>query len=268
MTRNFAVVLVHGGAALLMAPLFAQESVDDLVRKLKGQAGAAAPASPTVPSAPLTPQVGPPAQKSQPTAKPKGFVTRGGRTQPATGLPRMATRSVRFSGRGIPKNIEAASQSGSVEVKQVSVSHEPSPRGIQEPPLPTGEKSYEIRYQVDPLSQVTRRTILFQADSTEFADAASTVEIAKLAQAFKNPELKAFTFVIEGHSSAEGAEAHNLDLSNRRAIAIVKALIGHGVPENQLIPVGFGESDSKHPYSAPETLRAMDRRVEIFRLER
>lgn len=210
------------------------ETKEDLVNKLQGQAKAQSNASAA-------------------GGKTRGFVPRGA-TKPAT----IATerRAVRFSGRGIPKNIQVA-ENAKVHVTKVEDSTYAA----------AGEQTYEISYNVDPESNVTRTSILFVKDSTEFADGNSKIELARLAQAFKDPALAEYSFVIEGHSSAEGSTPHNQQLSQDRAAAIVAELIGYGVAEGKLVPVGFGESKARYEAHAPESLRSQDRRVEIYRLE-
>ena len=216
-------------AALTPLPVRA-ETTEELVNKLQGQAKAGATST------------------SGTNGKTRGFVPRGSKPSVTT-----ERRSVRFSGRGIPKNIQVTDK-GNVQVKEVA-------------PAADGEPSYELSYTVDPESKVTRTSILFVKDSTEFADGNSTIELAKLAKAFNDPKLAGHSFVIEGHSSAEGSTGHNQALSQERAAAIVTALVGYGVSPNQLVPAGFGESKAQHEEYAPESLRAQDRRVEVYRLE-
>ena len=74
-------------------------------------------------------------------------------------------------------------------------------------------------------------------------------------------------FVIEWHGSAEGATPHNQALSQARANKIVAELISFGVIEGKLVTVEFGEAKGKLNEGDPESLRAQDRRVEIYRLE-
>jgi len=68
--------------------------------------------------------------------------------------------------------------------------------------------------------------------------------------------------VIEGHTSSEGAPAHNVDLSKRRAQAVVDELIKRGLPRSRLAPAGKGPSEPIAS-NADETGRAMNRRVEV-----
>ena len=47
---------------------------------------------------------------------------------------------------------------------------------------------------------------------------------------------------IEGHTDAQGGAAANQALSERRALAVARWLVAHGVACKRLIPAGFGES--------------------------
>ena len=83
-------------------------------------------------------------------------------------------------------------------------------------------------------------------------------EIAKLLQ--QNPPMKLY---VVGHTDSTGGFDYNMDLSERRAQAIVKALVSdYGVAANRLTPKGVG-------FLAPvasnnvEEGRAKNRRVEL-----
>jgi OmpA-OmpF porin, OOP family len=47
---------------------------------------------------------------------------------------------------------------------------------------------------------------------------------------------------IEGHTDAYGSAEYNLELSRRRAIAVMRYLVGHGVDESRLVAVGKGKT--------------------------
>lgn len=89
---------------------------------------------------------------------------------------------------------------------------------------------------------------------------AALSEIAKLLR--DNADLKVF---IVGHTDMTGDLAHNLDLSERRAAAVVEALVaGHGVSAERLAPRGVGPLA---PVASNDTDagRALNRRVEIVK---
>ncbi len=46
---------------------------------------------------------------------------------------------------------------------------------------------------------------------------------------------------VEGHASSKGDPKHNLDLTERRATAVVKALGDLGIDPHRLVPIGYGE---------------------------
>ena len=47
---------------------------------------------------------------------------------------------------------------------------------------------------------------------------------------------------VEGHTDSDGNDRYNQDLSERRAASVVKYLVEHGVAEERLAAVGYGES--------------------------
>jgi outer membrane protein OmpA-like peptidoglycan-associated protein len=73
---------------------------------------------------------------------------------------------------------------------------------------------------------------------------------------------------VEGHTDSTGSHAHNQALSERRAAAVKKYLLDHGVTsEDRIVSVGYGETrpiaDNK-----TEKGRAKNRRVEIVIVSR
>lgn len=70
------------------------------------------------------------------------------------------------------------------------------------------------------------------------------------------------TFVINGHSSAEGSAAHNQSLSEDRANSVKQYLVNAGVNGAALSVKGWGESKPLNNNSTEEA-RATNRRVEV-----
>lgn len=67
---------------------------------------------------------------------------------------------------------------------------------------------------------------------------------------------------VEGHTDNRGGEAHNQELSQRRANAVVKYLAKKGVDKARLVPLGFGQSKPIADNATTEG-RATNRRVEF-----
>lgn len=71
------------------------------------------------------------------------------------------------------------------------------------------------------------------------------------------------TISVLGHADATGSDAYNMDLSQRRALAVSNYLAAQGVAPSRLSAVGFGESKPIADNSTAEG-RALNRRVEIL----
>lgn len=102
-------------------------------------------------------------------------------------------------------------------------------------------------------------TVLFDFDSTKIkADATpmldEAIDILK-----RDKDLKV---EIDGHTDNIGPEAYNMKLSERRAQAIMKYFIDHGVNAAQLTARGFGMSQPAVNNNTKEG-RAKNRRVEL-----
>ena len=73
------------------------------------------------------------------------------------------------------------------------------------------------------------------------------------------PTLK---LVVAGHTDSEGAADYNVDLSRRRAAAVVSWLTARDIGPERLVPEGRGESQPVADNATPAG-RALNRRVEI-----
>ena len=87
--------------------------------------------------------------------------------------------------------------------------------------------------------------------------------LAEIASALKNnPTWKLH---VNGHTDNIGGDAYNLDLSNRRAAAVKRALVTHyQIDPARLDPQGFGLTQPKESNATPAG-RARNRRVELVR---
>ena len=101
----------------------------------------------------------------------------------------------------------------------------------------------------------------FNSDEIREESAPTLDEIAAVLQ--RHPDWK---LAIEGHTDNVASDRYNLQLSERRAAAVRKALIsGRGIADSRLTTAGYGES---RPKDRNDTLegRARNRRVELVRL--
>ncbi|MBS3915857.1 MAG: OmpA family protein [Bacteroidetes bacterium] len=67
---------------------------------------------------------------------------------------------------------------------------------------------------------------------------------------------------IDGHTDSDGDDAKNLDLSQRRAQAVVEYLVGKGIARDRMIATGYGETKPAVANTTPSN-KARNRRVEI-----
>lgn len=108
-------------------------------------------------------------------------------------------------------------------------------------------------------SVVTFGDVLFDVNKAELKPAAYA-NIRSLAEFLQqHPERQV---LIEGFTDNTGSDAHNLDLSQRRADAVRHALVRQGVDMRRISTQGFGKA---HPVSDNDSAasRAMNRRVEV-----
>jgi outer membrane protein OmpA-like peptidoglycan-associated protein len=102
--------------------------------------------------------------------------------------------------------------------------------------------------------------INFEADSAEIR----SESIAILSDIYRLlSDLGIETATIEGHTSTEGTDEYNRDLSQQRASAVAVELVALGFPSGALTTVGLGESEPIVFPDDDESARAINRRVEI-----
>ncbi len=71
---------------------------------------------------------------------------------------------------------------------------------------------------------------------------------------------------VYGHTSDEGTDRYNLDLSQKRVQSVVDALVSRGIERSRLEPKGFGKAEPLVPNDS-EANRAKNRRVQFMILE-
>ena len=96
--------------------------------------------------------------------------------------------------------------------------------------------------------------VLFDLDSDKLRPE-SFVELNKFADFLKNqqPNMK---IELQGHTDAQGDDAHNLDLSTRRAKSVYEYLVSQGVKADRMTHQGYGETKpSKFTQDGKEVVR-------------
>jgi OmpA-OmpF porin, OOP family len=92
----------------------------------------------------------------------------------------------------------------------------------------------------------------------------SWVTVGRIADALHNPLLMGSRFAVIGHTDGRGGRKYNLDLSQRRAAAVVDMLVSvFKVPAAHLLAIGVGEEDMLDA-SNPDA--SVNRRVELINL--
>ncbi len=106
-------------------------------------------------------------------------------------------------------------------------------------------------------------TVRFDLDQSDLSPLAQGQLDYKINVLRANPRLE---IQIEGHCDERGPDEYNLALGNRRAAAVKRYLVGHGVTDTRVTITSFGEERPADPRST-EDAWAANRRAE-FRVTR
>lgn len=107
--------------------------------------------------------------------------------------------------------------------------------------------------------------VYFEFDSAILRPEAK-VTLNDLADALLSDELKDYRFELAGHTDAVGSEQYNLELSRKRARAVLDYLVTEfGIDATRLDTSGYGES---RPLDPADPEGDINRRVQVIRLGR
>lgn len=97
-----------------------------------------------------------------------------------------------------------------------------------------------------PLASLTApvlvRNVFYAFDSAEVLESSTTALDSLVDLLNENPNI---TIELSSHCDYRGRDEYNLALSQRRAESVVRYLIQHGIAQDRLTPVGYGESRPK-----------------------
>ena len=102
-----------------------------------------------------------------------------------------------------------------------------------------------------------KKPITFAEESSNLSEA-DLAQIALLAQTLK--KCSTTRVLVEGHTSKTGGDEMNQTLSEKRALAVQKALNDQGIATDRLVARGFGKT---YPRIATEAEANLNRRIEI-----
>jgi len=106
-----------------------------------------------------------------------------------------------------------------------------------------------------------KMTLYFGFDQTRLSKEAER-QLGALGRALKDGELLSYRFCLEGHTCSSGTRKYNQALSERRAKAVRDWIVAHGISEDRLMIMGFGE-DRPVADNSREEGRRYNRRVKV-----
>ena len=111
-------------------------------------------------------------------------------------------------------------------------------------------------------ARIVLHGVNFKTDSAQLTPESLAILDGVSSTLAENPQIKV---MVAGHTDSDGDDAHNRDLSQRRAQSVVDYLSSQGVDNRNLVAKGFGE---EQPVAGNDTAegKAENRRVELNRL--
>src|SRR5262249_55868956 len=110
------------------------------------------------------------------------------------------------------------------------------------------------------LADAASKDVILFARASADIDPKSVKTITRLSKIAKS--CPGTTIEISGFTDAEGEAERNMNLSERRARAVVNSLVRAGVDPQRLKAVGYGADNFVAPNDTPENM-ARNRRIEF-----
>lgn len=124
----------------------------------------------------------------------------------------------------------------------------------------------DIELEKMPAQPMVLKNVNYEFDSPRLTqDAINTLDTTLLVIMNDNPEI---VVEISSHTDSKGSDSYNMRLSQKRAESVVNYLKKNGIPEERMVPKGYGESQPIAPNTHedgsdnPEG-RAKNRRTEF-----
>lgn len=157
---------------------------------------------------------------------------------------------------GVFARLEDAQTSPAIEVPAVPA---PAPKVVEAAPAPASSPLTTEDCEVAMARVVDKSQIRFKVSSAEIEPASRPIlkELHDLSMRCPQARVR-----VEGHTDANGDAAANMRLSQRRAQAVVQALVKEGVPAARLQAQGFGETHLLDQGTTPEA-HERNRRIEF-----
>lgn len=133
--------------------------------------------------------------------------------------------------------------------------------GPPKPPPPTRQEVEELERTLAEL--IEGKVVEFEFASDELTDVGKALLDELLVPL---AEFSAVSIKIEGHADAQGSPERNLELSFRRAQAVVVYFVEQGEDSNRFVAVGYGDTRPIADNSTEEG-RQKNRRIEFIALE-
>lgn len=124
----------------------------------------------------------------------------------------------------------------------------------------------EVKLEKTPVEPFVMPNINFEFDSPKLTpDSKLAIDTTLLKLFRQQPNIK---IEISAHSDSKGSDSYNLTLSQKRAESLVKYLQSRGVPLNQMVPKGYGETKPIAPNTNADGTdnpegRKKNRRIEL-----
>jgi len=226
-----------------------QQAVEELIRKLQGARGAPGPATtpgpPAAPAAVAPPGALAPVTESRATSDTQPAAAR--EPQPAPEVTKEAAGATPPAAQ-IDATAMPAAAATAAEDKGTVAAARRAVESADRRELPSVDLE-----------------VYFDVASTEITPQAAAT-LAPLGRALADPRLADGTFLIAGHSDAQGPAGYNRRLSQKRAESVRQFLIAtYGIKPERLVAQGFGEERLKNP---ARPAAAENRRVQVVNMTR